>query len=366
VVKALLAYGADVNVRDTERGQTALMWAVAHRHPDVVQVLIEQGTDIQARSKVTQRVVARANRYGGVVSYDRAAAERAVERIPEGGSTSLLFAARSGDLASAALLVAAGANVNDTAPDGMSALVMASHSGHGPLAAFLLEQGADPNHDGAGYTALHAAVLRGDPDLVKALLARGAQPNALLVKGDPQRRYSKDYALNHTWVGATPFWLAARFAEVSTMRALAAGGADPHRAIKDGTTPVIAAVAAGTDSGPSAADRRERRYDPLDLAERVEHHAEYERQTLEAVEVAVELGVDVNGVNAAGETALHHAAAKGFNTIIQFLVNRGARLDVKNKRGQTPLAMATSPAQLADGHDRTSTVDLLRRLGAER
>jgi ankyrin repeat protein len=156
VVSALIARGADVNAKDSSRGQTALMWAVAHRHPEVVRVLIAYGADIQARSRIDDLVVQRGSRYGGVVSRERAVSERAVVTAPQGGSTPLLFAARSGDLASARLLVAAGVDVNDAAPDGTSALVLASHSGHGALAAFLVDKGADPDAAGSGYTACGA------------------------------------------------------------------------------------------------------------------------------------------------------------------------------------------------------------------
>ena len=102
-----------------------------------------------------------------------------------GGYSPLLFAARGGDVATAAALIAGGANIDDTAANGASALVVAAHSGHGNLAAFLLDKGADPNLDGAGYTALHAAILRRDVDLVKALVTHGADPNARLKRAHP-------------------------------------------------------------------------------------------------------------------------------------------------------------------------------------
>jgi ankyrin repeat protein len=360
-VKALLVHGANVNAKDTAHGQTALMWAVAHKHADIVRTLIEAGADVHARSHVSRVLVSRANRYGGVTSP--AAPERAVADVEQGGSTALLFAARQGDLASARLLLAAGANPNDAEPDGTSALVTAAHSDQGAVAAWLLDNGADPNADGAGYTALHAAVLRGDLALLKALLAHGANPNAQLTKGTPVRRYSKDFALNESWVGATPFWLAARFAEIEMMRVLAASGADPLLAIKDGTTPLTATLAAGIDSGPSASDRRERRLDPVELAALAENRSEYEGRTLEAVHMEVDLGADVNAANKAGDTALHSAASKGFNTVVQFLAEKGAKLDVKNRRGQTPLSLAVARQRL-DGVIDKGTADLLRDLGA--
>jgi ankyrin repeat protein len=119
-VEALLTRGADVNAKEPSRGQTALMWAVAQQHPAIVRALIEHGADIHARSHVRHVYVNRGGRSNG--------------EIEQGGFTPLLFAARQGDINSAELLLAAGANVNETAPDGTSALVVAAHSGHGRFA----------------------------------------------------------------------------------------------------------------------------------------------------------------------------------------------------------------------------------------
>ena len=149
-VKALLARGASVNQREPRLGQTALMWAVAGRHPGVVQVLLEAGADVHARSRVTRLTVNRADpndTYRSVIG-----------EVRRGGSTALLLAAREGDDESARLLLDRGANVNDIAPDGNSALVIAAHSNQAAVANLLLDRGADPNAIGAGYTALHAAV----------------------------------------------------------------------------------------------------------------------------------------------------------------------------------------------------------------
>jgi ankyrin repeat protein len=360
-VKALLARGADVNARDGVRGQTALMWAVAHNHAEVARILVEKGAQIHARSNVSQRIVSLANRYGGVRSRARGLAEHTVVAVEQGGSTALLFAARNGALDAARILVAARANVNDAASDGTSALVGAAHSGHGALATFLLEHGANPNLAGSGYTALHAAVLRGDLNLVKALLAHGANPSAHVMKGTPVRRFSKDFALNAAWVGATPFWLATRFGEIEMMRVLAAAGADAVSPTADGTTPLIALASAGIDSGQTASDRRERRLDALEVAAMRARHDEDVRTVLEVAALAVSLGGDVNAANKAGDTALHRAAAKGSNKLIEFLVERGARLDVENKRGKTPLAIASRSGP--PGSSNTGTAALLRKLG---
>src|SRR4029453_16273375 len=144
VVEQLAAKGANVNAR-AARGQTALMWAVSQRHPDVVKVLLAHGADVQARSDTWSQVMAVPPH--GMPQYNRT--------IPHGADTPLLFAARVGDLASAKLLVAAGANVNDVDAWGVSATVLAAHSGFGDLVSFFLELGADANAAAAGFSALH-------------------------------------------------------------------------------------------------------------------------------------------------------------------------------------------------------------------
>lgn len=359
-VKTLLAHGAQVNFKEPTRGQSALMWAVANRHPAVVQVLLENGADVQARSAVSPRAYQTGSRY---VAYDDV---RFVATIEEGGFTPLLFAARSGDAASAALLVARGANVNDASPSGTTPLVVAAHSGHGAVAALLVEKGADLRAAGAGYTALHAAVLRGDVPLVKRLLAGGADPNAALTRGTPVRRYSADFAFSADLIGATPFWLAARYGDTAAMRALADAGADTRFVMPDGATALIAAVAAS--SGIGSGDRRERYLSPVEIAQRIER--EDERVTLETAKLAIALGSGVTHANQAGDTALHLAAAQGLATVVQFLADAGAVLDVKNKRGLTPLGLATARPRgeggaLPNDERRKITVELLRQLGAK-
>ena len=134
--------------------------------------------------------------------------------MAHGGSTPLLFAARTGDVDTARALVDAGADVNDIAGAGTSALVIAAHSGHSALAIYLVEQGADPNAADAGYTALHAAILRSDVALVREQLRHGANPDAVVEHGTPGRRYGADYSIRHQAVGANAFWLASSSAEV--------------------------------------------------------------------------------------------------------------------------------------------------------
>ena len=359
-VKALVARGADVNAKEPTHGQTALMWAASNRHADVVRVLVEMGADIQARSDVRPRVVHTGNRFG-----DRNES-RGVVTMDLGGFSPLLFTARQGDVESGRILLAAGASANDRAPTGASALVVAAHSGHRAFAELLLEKGADPNAADAGYSALHAAVLRGDAALVKALLARGANPNAPLVKGTPSRYYSKDWALNATALaGTTPLWQAARYGDVAVMRALAAAGADPKFRSADGTTILIAAVAA--NSGFGTGDRRERYLGPGDIAPTPQ---ENEKVTYDAASAAIELGAEVTSSTQAGDTALHVAAQQALDSVARLLVEKGANLEATNKRGLTPLGVALAPRPRnplqIDGPDRrASTAAVLRKLGAK-
>jgi ankyrin repeat protein len=317
VVEQLLAKGADVNARGV-RGQTALMWAVAQQHPDVVELLLARGADVRARSDVWSQL--------WQTGPDQDIHPDYHVKIQQGGNTALLFAARAGDLPAAKLLVAAGADVNDTAAYGVSATVLAAHSGNGELVEFLLGKDANPNAAAAGYTALHAAILRRNKKTVIALLAHGADPNAKLRASTPVRRASQDFYFHPAFVGATPFWLAARFSQPDVMRLLAKHGADPlfvHqvsywgersrsseyiRETPGATTALMAAVGMGRGGGFQAPDPGER-----------------EARTLEAVKLAVELGVDVHAADAQGRTALEAATALRYKSVAEFLVAKGAK-----------------------------------------
>jgi ankyrin repeat protein len=361
-VKALLARGADVNAREASHGQTALMWAVAQQHPDVVAALIELNADVKARSRIYAQTVTSEE-------TQRAGREELNYILRRGGSSPLLFAARVGDLDSAKLLLAAGADVNDALPDGTTALVEAAYSGNGTVAALLLDKGADPNAAAVGYTALHAAVLRGDLDLVKALLAHHANPNPLITKGTPIRRDSQDLVLPATLIGATPYFLAAKYLEPKLMALLAGSGADARMALPDGTTPLMVAAGMGHSFNPADPGKNQTRrgifvYDGGIL--------EDERLVFEAVSTALNLGSDVNAVNRAGDTAVHSAAALGLDTVVQLLADKGADVNVKNKRGLTPLAVLNGKGRPRaaddDGYSsrvaHPSTVALLQKLGA--
>jgi len=322
-VEALLAHGADVNAKEHEHHQTALMWAAAQRHPEVVQRLIEARADVRARSLIyAQTVVGE--------QTQRAGREELNYTVLRGGVTPLLFTARVGDEESARLLLKAGTDANDSQPDGVSALVLAAHSGNGNVAALLLEHGADPNAFGSGYTALHAAILRSDLNLVKALLARGADPNVRMTKGTPMRRDTTDWNLPATLVGSTPYLLAAKFLEAEIMPVLVAGGADPGLTLPNEANAVM--LAAGFGSSRTASRRG---IETIDFGK-----VEPESRVREAVTVAVGLRGDVNAASQTGDTALHVAAALGHDAVVQFLVERGASINVKNRRGITPLVAA--------------------------
>jgi ankyrin repeat protein len=323
IVEQLLSKGADVNARAT-RNQTALMWAVAQKHPDVVKVLLVHNADVHAKSDAWNYVMGTSPH--GYLEYNRA--------IPHGDDTPLLFAARVGDLESAKLLVAAGADVNEADAWRVSTTVLAAHSGFTDVVAFLLDKGADPNAAKAGFTALHEAIMRRDEKMVAALLDHGADANAPLRTWTPIRRTSKDYNFEPELIGATPFWLASRFTEPSVMRLLLTHGADPlfvlhsdkvvegrngnpfdHR--KETTTALLAATGFGGGGTPWVDVDRSLR-EPL---------------ALEAVKLAVEAGIDINATTVDGRTALDGARALRFDSIVKFLTEKGAKAGTGGGRG---------------------------------
>jgi ankyrin repeat protein len=319
VLELLLAKGADPNARGI-RGQTALMWAAAQQHPEATKVLLAHKADLNARSDVWTQLWQTAPEQDVHPDYQ--------VNVKLGGDTPLLFAARAGDLESAKLLVAAGANVNDESAYGTSAAVLATHSGNVELLRFLLDKDANPNASTAGYTALHAAILRANPAAVAVLLEHGADANAKLRASTPVRRESQDYYFHPAFVGATPFWLAARFGQPETMRLLAQHGADPsfvqdvtiwgrrgknseYAKVKPGAiTPLMAALGMGRGAGFRAAPPNER-----------------EPRALECVKVAVEAGAPINAADADGRTALENATAMGYKSVVEYLTSKGAKLD---------------------------------------
>lgn len=318
-VRVLLAYGADVNAKEKTRGQTALMWAAAEGNADAIRVLVQAGADIQARSS--------------------------------GGFTALLFAAREGRIEASRALLEAGASVNEALAgrrggrgttetaesraqpaNTANAFLLAAANAHYELAAFFLDAGADPNAAPQGWTALHqvtwvrkVGVGDNNPappgsgnmsslEFVRKLAAGGGNLNARVTR----RPAMGTTTLNA--IGATPFLLAARTKDVELMRLLAELGADPLLPNEDGTTPLMVAAGIGTSS-------------PLE-------DPGTEPEVLEAVKLALKLGGNINAVDKKGETAMHGAAYKHAPSVVRFLAENGAKVEIwnhPNSRGWTPL-----------------------------
>lgn len=327
VVILLARRGADVNAVEKWRGQTALMWAIAEGHHDVVQALLNAGAD--AKAKTTK------------------------------GFTPFLFAVRRGDIAIVQTMLAAGADVNEAGGEGTTALAIAIVNAHYELAALLLDRGANPNTDMPGGTALHAAtrtrnyeygtVVRpaavqtgtlDDLGLIKRLLAKGANPNARIVKPLPrQGGFDNNYL---RLIGATPFLLAARAADPTLMRLLLEHGADPAITTEENVTPLMVAAGAGYVQGQSIGEPANR---------------------LQAVQIALEHGGDVRASSKSGETAMHGAATGGVNEVVELLAKQGAQLDAKDKDGTTPLMIADGTK--SNFRRWPHTAELLKRLLSE-
>jgi ankyrin repeat protein len=363
-VKVLLEHGANVSAAEEANGQTALMWAVSQGHPDIVDLLLDAGADVRARSKSLKRVVllccpAWSGDPEGTVEID------------QGGLTPLLFAALTGDAVAARHLLDAGANVNETAASGTAALAIAAHRGFPELVALLLQRGADPDAGGGGFTALHSAVLRGDAQMVDFLLANRASVNVRLTKGTFLKRGSREFAFDKFLVGATPFLIAARLGDLALTRRLAAAGADMSLRLQDGRTPLMVALQGETSGAGS----------------RVRGGAA-EPRVLESAKLLLSLGAAVDAVDRDGNTAMHILARRrpGFPAVIQVLAEHSAMLEPVNAKGETPLALALAAPAPVKGQSttvqtlqwraeydawvqskgRTPTVDLLRKLGAGR
>lgn len=377
IVRALLEHGADVNAATGGTAATALMWAVAGAHREVVRTLLEGGADVQASTTK--------------------------------GMTPLMTAGKNGDVETARLLLAAGADVNGVGSDGTHPLPFAIVDGHDDFALFLIEQGADPNGTIGGIPALAAAA--GDTDawsihwdrehggaeyanreragggriyltpaqrlpLVEALLAAGADPNgriatsAMLMSyvGHPTKGAFESFACGTGDLrGATALWVAAHDANgqgyvpvpeaidrrnaeryAAIIERLLAAGADPSLAIDDGTTPFMAAAGLGRCTFRPNLKRGLR-----------SHGAEA------AVRALLEAGAEINAVNEADFTALHGAAFRGLNEVVEYLVAHGADVDARDYRGRTPFRLAEGSKQSFQFQAFPETAELLRELGAD-
>lgn len=357
VLETLLRSGADVNAREQSQQQTALMWAAVNNNAEAVKALVESGADRDARSSVLSPPEWRWVTTGMVSTL-----------LPRGQWTALMYAARENALDAARVLAESEADLNLQDPDGTTALVLAIVNGHFQLAGMLLEHGADPNVvDASGMGALYAAVdmhtlpvmtARPAPAvedalsataLAKSLLRHGASPNATLIRPIQGRHHDPGDPL--LGEGTTPLIRAAKASDLEMIRILLEGGADPTLTQRDFTNALMVA-AAGTR--PSAYARR------LPIGEAEE---------LASVSLLVEHGVDVNTFNVDGQTALHHAAARGRDQLVRYLVERGARLDTKNRNGLTALDVALGRGRRAWDRQalpvRAKTAALLEQLARD-
>ena len=319
VIEQLLAAGADPNV-SAARGQTALMWAAAQGHTEVVEILLAYDADVHARTDVWSELHKTDPQQASHADYQ--------VWIQQGGNSALMFAVRVGDRASVELLIAAGARVNVESAYGISATTLAAHSNYADVVESLLRNGADPNAANGGYTALHAAILRGNETSVRSLLRHGADANTPLLAPSPIRRQSRDYHFHNALVGAAPFWLAARFLHPGIMKALAESGADPHFTHSPAYWRGQPPSSTWQEDGPITALMA-----ALGMGARgirgFETPREFEREAvvLEAVRIAAGLGISMDNRDAFGLTVVQAAASVGYDSVVEFLVERGAVLD---------------------------------------
>lgn len=338
-VRVLIDAGADVNASEQVKKQTALMWAVAEQHSSVVRLLLDRGATLDAQSS--------------------------------SGFTAMLFAARVGNLELVRLFLDRGVDINAASGDGLTPLLVTVVRGHAALAEWLLDRGADPNKDSAGYAPLHwavgtfdtmstreyttetgewsalAGIARRDAklSLINALIAHGADVNVRVKGRLPRFGYTLgggSITGGGNYAGATPFFLATAVGDMGVMQLLLSKGADANLATTDRTTPLMAAAGISIVEAETSAS---------------------EAQLLEALKLTMTLGNQVTAANDAGNTALHATAYVGFNVIARFLVEHGAAINAKNRKGETPLKIATGVPLSGMFYSQPETAALLRTLG---
>jgi ankyrin repeat protein len=331
LVRLLVSHGADVNARERTRGETALMYAAVRNHGPAVKALLDAGADPHVRSHGPA-----SRTPSGVLAEGKTGNEPGTLRPRVDQYTAVLMTVRRGATDALRVLLENGGNANDAAEDGMSALVLAAVNAKWDAGILLLEHGADPNADKQGWTALHQIartrslglnrlphpIPNGEKtgiDFARALLAHGAVADAWATKAPANVDQERT---PFSFVGSTPFLVAAKGMDVELMRTLVEGGADPSTTSTMGSNAMM--LAAGVEitrvgeENASAAD------------------------SLAAVKYAYELGIDINAQNYDGNTALHGAAFTNAIPVIDFLIEKGAAIDVKNWKGKgwTPLATA--------------------------
>ena len=366
-IRRLVAAGADVNARESLRGTTALMWAAEQRHPEAVKALLAAGanpaiasgpaglprnymappvnvTAVEEARQRRARAAAAGRTYDEQVAFERRAAASAGAARPAdqaadddtlvqaglvggggGGLTALVFAAREGDVESAKALLDGGAKVNQATEYGWTPLLTAVNNRNYALATLLIERGADVNTPNkGGWTPLYIAtdnrnIEGGDypvpkPDLdhleiIRSLLTHGADPNGRIRENTLTRTiFTMQWFFED---GATPFIRAAQSSDTALMKLLLEFKADPFLATANGDNALTAGGGIGWVEGVT-----------------------YERspqENVEALRMLLGLGLDPNGANNEGRTALMGAALKGRNAAVQLLVDRGAKLDIYDR-----------------------------------
>jgi uncharacterized protein len=352
-VRMLFVHGADVNAKEPTQNQTAAMWAAAERHTQVLRTLIEANADLKAHTKTGFTPLHFAARVGDVESAGMlldAGVDVNIryERDPENGRGAgeagtggrAAAAGRAGGARGAA---AGGSGARaDPAFPGSTPLLVATVRGQVSLALFLLDHGADPNVMDAGFTPLFWAAgtwenglsnpvygfvdpVGGIPDrdaklrLVKALLAHGANPNLQMRARPPGYGGTGTGGYNDA-VGATAFIVAANAADVEMMRILLAAGADPHLVTKTNSNALLAATGLNRGIGEIIDD---------------------EDRAMAAVKFLLEAGVDVKAVTTFNENALFGPGYRGWNRMLELLIEKGADVNVVNKAGVTPYLAAS-------------------------
>jgi ankyrin repeat protein len=355
-VRMLLVRGADVNAKEPNQNQTALMWAASERHPKVAQVLVEANADLQAHTKAGFTAMHFAARMGDMESIRTlldAGVDVNIRSLPDpqggrgqgargaGPGTGAAAAGRVGGARGTGAGGGAGAR-GDTNFGGSTPLLVATVRGHVPIALYLLDHGADPNVLDAGFTPLFWAAgtwenglanpvygfvdpIGGIPDreaklqLVKSLLAHGANPNLQMTARPPGYGGTGTGGYNDA-PGATAFIVAANAADVEMMRILLAAGADPHLVSKTNSNALLAATGLNRGIGEIIDD---------------------EERALAAVKFLLDVGVDPKAVTTYDENALFGPAYRGWNRIIELLIEKGAEVNMVNKAGVTPWLAAS-------------------------
>jgi ankyrin repeat protein len=342
LVTALLKHGAKVDATMQEWESTALMVAIRENRTAIVRILLDAGANVNARTTVGKKPARRPAGAGGGshgVGIIRSGYPETGSQAPtQGGFTPLLYAARDGRADMVQMLVPKGVDLELSEANGITPLQMAIANNNIALARYLLARGANPNsHDDYGRTPLWLAVeLRNLEigksgtehdngidrpaalELIRDLIERGANVNARTTDAPPTRRFLMSLG-DLSWVnliGQTPFLRAAMSGDTTTMKLLLEHSADPKIATEEGTTPLMAA--AGIDWVVQ------------------QTYTESDEAILNAVKMCLELGADVNHTNSMGLAAIHGAANRGSDNVIQFLAEKGAKLDLKDKEGRTP------------------------------